>query len=249
MELGLQGRVALVTGAAGGIGAATVRRLTLEGARVVAVDRDAAALGTAHAPSPHVLPVAADVTDQSQVAAAVQRGIEAFGGLDVVVSCAGISGPVGILLPDVTAADWAAVQSVNVTGTFLVLRAAVPALRRSDAAAVVCVASDSATVTAPGMAPYAASKAAVVQLARAAAVDLAADGIRVVALCPSIVDTAMSRGDLGMPAGFSARPYPVQSGDEVAAQIAFLASPLARAVNGTALLSDFGYSARSAFPA
>jgi dihydroanticapsin dehydrogenase len=249
MRLRLQGRAALVTGAAGGIGAATVRRLVREGSHVVAVDRDAAALAAAHGAASDVLAVAADVTDEDEVGAAVERAVDRFGGLDVVVSCAGISGPVGTLLPEVTAADWAAVFAVNVTGTFLVLRAAVPALRSSNAAAVVCVASDSALVTAPGMAPYAASKAAVVQLVRAAAVDLAPDGIRVTAVCPSIVDTAMSRGDLGLVAGFSAEPYPVQTPDEVAAQIAFLASPLARAVNGTALLSDFGYSARSTFPA
>ena len=166
-----------------------------------------------------------------------------------MVSCAGISGPVGTLLPDVTLAEWSEVLQVNLTGAFLVLRAAVVPLRRSPAASVVVVASDSAFVAAPGMVPYGASKAAVLQLARAAAVDLAPDGIRVNAVCPSIVDTAMSRGDLGLDAGFAAQPYPVQTADDVAAQIAFLASPVSRGVNATALVSDFGYSARSTFPA
>ena len=99
------------------------------------------------------------------------------------------------------------------------------------------------------MVPYGASKAAVLQLARAAAVDLAPDGIRVNAVCPSIVDTAMSRGDLGLDAGFAAQPYPVQTADDVAAQIAFLASPVSRGINATSLVSDFGYSARSTYPA
>lgn len=248
MDLRLQDRVALVTGAAGGIGAAVVRRLVLEGARVVAVDRDAAGLASAHA-QPAVLRIAADVTDERAVASAVHEALVALGRLDVVVACAGVSGPVGTLVPDVSSADWASVWGVNVTGAFVVLRAAVPALRRSDAASVVFVASDSAIVTAPGMVPYATSKAAVVQLARSASVDLAPDGIRVTAVCPSIVDTAMSRGDLGLEAGFATESYPVQDPEDVAVQVAFLASPVARAVNGTTLLSDFGYSARSAFPA
>lgn len=84
--------------------------------------------------------------------------------------------------------------------------------------------------------------------ARAASVDFAADGIRVNAVCPSIVDTPMSRGDLGLD-GFADAGYPVQTADEVAAQLVFLASPVARPVNGTCLVSDFGYTARSSFPA
>lgn len=249
MDFGFHGRVVLVTGAGGGIGAATVRLLVREGARVAAMDRDAGALTALDdLGSDMVLQIAADVTKEAQVERAVLSTVERFGGLDILVSCAGISGPVGTLLPDVTLAEWTAVLQVNLTGAFLVLRAAVPALRQSATAAVVFVASDSAFVSAPGMVPYAASKAAVLQLARASAVDLEPDGIRVSAVCPSIVDTPMSRGDLGV-TGFAAEPYPVQAPDEVAVQIAFLASPLSRAVNATALVSDFGYSARSTFPA
>lgn len=250
MDLELGGRVALVTGAAGGIGAATVRTLVGEGMRVAALDRDAAALAARYrADSDRVLPIAADVTNEEQVAQAVAQTVDRFGGLDVVVSCAGISGPVGTLVPDVTLAEWSAVLQANLTGAFLVLRAAVAPLRRSPGASVIVVASDSAFVAAPGMVPYGASKAAVLQLARAAAVDLAPDGIRVNGVCPSIVDTAMSRDDLGLDAGFAAQPYPVQTADDVGAQIAFLASPVSRAVNATSLVSDFGYSARSTFPA
>jgi len=250
MDLGLLGRVALVTGAAGGIGAAAVRTLVGEGMSVTALDRDAVALAAQYGEgSDHVLPITADITDEEQIAHAIAQTVDRFGGLDVVVSCAGISGPVGTLLPDVTVAEWSAVLQVNLTGAFLVLRAAIAPLRRSPAASVIVVASDSAFVAAPGMVPYGASKAAVLQLARAAAVDLAPDGIRVNAVCPSIVDTAMSRGDLGLDAGFAAQPFPVQTADDVAAQIAFLASPVSRGVNATSLVSDFGYSARSTFPA
>lgn len=250
MELGLQGRVALVTGAAGGIGAATVRLLEREGALVAALDREPeVAAASADPVSDRVLRIVADITQEAEVAAAVDQVLERFGGLDVVVSCAGVSGPVGTRLAEVSLAEWDAVLRVNATGAFLVMRAAVEPLRRSAAASIVLVSSDSAFVAAPGMVPYGASKAALLQLARAAAVDLAADGIRVTAVCPSIVDTPMSRGDLGLEAGFSEQPYPVQSTDDVAAQIAFLASPVSRGVNATALVSDFGYSARSTYPA
>lgn len=249
MELGLRGRTALVTGAAGGIGGAAARALIAEGARVALLDRDAGALTAlardlGDAASVH----AVDVADEAQVASALAEVVERWGGLDVLVGCAGISGPVGTALADTSVDEWDAVFAVNVRGTFLVLRAAIGALGRSDAASVVIVASDSALVAAPGMAAYGASKAAVLQLARAASVELAGAGIRVNAVCPSIVDTRMSRGDLGVD-GFDGAGYPVQSADEVAAQLVFLASPVSRPVNGTSLVSDFGYTARSNFPA
>jgi dihydroanticapsin dehydrogenase len=249
MELGLRGRTALVTGAAGGIGSAAARALIAEGARVALLDRDAGSLAAlardlGDAASIH----AVDVTDEHRVASAVADAVERWGGLDVVIGCAGISGPVGTPLAETSVADWDAVFSVNARGPFLVLRAAIPALRRSDAASVVLVASDSALVAAAGMAPYCASKAAVLHLARAASVELAEDGIRVNAVCPSIVDTPMSRGDLEVD-DFAGAAYPVQTAAEVAAQLVFLASPVSRPVNGASLVSDFGYTARSNFPA
>lgn len=246
MDLGLAGRTALVTGAAGGIGRAVAAALLAEGCDVVLADRHAPE--TAGLPADRMLAVEADVTDADAVAAAVAAGARRFGGLDVVVGCAGVSGSVGPVVDEVTPAQWREVLDVNATGSFLLLRATVPLPRTGRDPAVVLVASDSALVAAPGMAPYCASKAAVLQLARAAAVDLAPDGVRVAAVCPSVVDTPMSRGDLGV-GGFDDAGYPVQTPDEVAATVAFLCSPRARAVNGTALVSDFGYGARSGFPA
>lgn len=111
------------------------------------------------------------------------------------------------------------------------------------------MASNSALVAAAGMVAYCASKATVLQLVRAFAVEVASTGIRVNAVCPSIVDTPMSRGDLDLPRGFADLDYPVQSPTEVADQVVFLASPRARSINATALVADFGYSARSNFPA
>ena len=250
MDLGLEGRVVLVTGAAGGIGTATARALAAEGCRLVLADLRRPDLEGLD--PDRTLAVAADVTDEVSVAAAVGAAGRRFGGLDGVVGCHGVSGPVGTPLDEVPADRWRHVLDVNATASFLLLRAAAPLLRRGRDGVVVLVASDSALVAAPGMAPYCASKAAVLQLARAASVDLAPE-VRVVAVCPSVVDTPMSRGDLGVDAGaaggFDGAGVPVQRPEEVAAAVTYLCSPLARAVNGTALLSDFGYGARSGFPA
>jgi len=248
MELQLQGRTALVTGAAGGIGRAVAQALSAEGVRVALLDRSAAGLEETAASCPGSVPLVADVTDEAAVGAAVAEAVVALDGLHTVVCCAGISGPVGSGIDETSLAEWQAVFAVNVTGAFLVLRAALPALRAAPAASVVLVASDSAFVASPGMAPYCASKAALVQFGRALSVDLAGDDVRVTTVSPSIVDTAMSRGDLG-DAAFAAPAFPVQTADEIAAHVVYLASPRARAVNGSGILSDFGYSARSGFPA
>jgi len=248
MELQLQGRTALVTGAAGGIGRAVAQALSAEGVRVALLDRSAAGLEETAASCPGSVPLVADVTDEAAVGAAVAEAVVALDGLHTVVCCAGISGPVGSGIDETSLAEWQAVFAVNVTGAFLVLRAALPALRAAPAASVVLVASDSAFVASPGMAPYCASKAALVQFGRALSVDLAGDDVRVTTVSPSIVDTAMSRGDLG-DAAFAAPAFPVQTAEEIAAHVVYLASPRARAVNGSGILSDFGYSARSGFPA
>lgn len=248
MELQLQGRTALVTGAAGGIGRAVAQALTAEGVRVALLDRSRAGLAETAALCAGSVPVVADVTDEDAVEGAVREAVTALGGVHTVVCCAGISGPVGSGIEQTSLAQWQSVFAVNVTGAFLVLRAALPALRQAAGASVVLVASDSAFVASPGMAPYCASKAALVQFGRALSVDLAGDDVRVTTVSPSIVDTAMSRGDLGDDA-FSAAGFPVQSAAEVASHVVYLASPRARAVNGSGLLSDFGFSARSGFPA
>ncbi|GAA4477978.1 SDR family oxidoreductase [Microbacterium panaciterrae] len=248
MELHLQGRTALITGAAGGIGRAVARALAAEGVRVALLDRDAVALAETAESCPGSVAVVADVTDEEAVADAVAHAVTALGALHTVVCCAGISGPVGSGIEQTSLAQWQAVFAVNVTGAFLVLRAALPALRATPAASVVLLASDSAFVASPGMAPYGASKAALVQFGRALSVDLAADDVRVVTVSPSIVDTPMSRGDLGDDA-FASPSFPVQSADQIAAHVVYLASPRAAAVNGSGILSDFGFSARSGFPA
>ncbi|MFT4213934.1 MAG: SDR family oxidoreductase [Microbacterium sp.] len=250
MDLGIAGRAALVTGAAGGIGTAVAEILAAEGVRLALVDRDApeSLAARLRADGADALALAADAADEAAVTAAVAEATARYGGLDIVVGCAGVSGPVGTDLVDTALAQWEHVFAVNVTGSFLLLRHTLPLLERAAGCAVF-VASDSAIVAAPGMAAYCASKAALVHLVRAASVEHPL--VRINAVCPSIVDTPMSRGDLGIDGvdGFADAAYPVQSAAEVAAEIAFLVSPRARAVNAAALVSDFGYSARSNFPA
>lgn len=253
MELRLDGTTALITGAGSGIGRAVALALAAEGVRTALLDRDVSALrdtarGCVERGSADPVLLAADVTDEEQVSAAVAAGVAALGGLDAVVCCAGVSGPVGTAVEDTALADWNRVLAVNVTGAFLVLKHALPTLRAARSASVVLLASDSAVVASPGMAPYCASKAALVQFGRALSVDLAGTGVRVNAVAPSVVDTPMSRGDLGADA-FDDPAFPVQTAEEVAAHVTYLVSPRSRAINGTTLLSDFGFTARSGFPA
>lgn len=248
MDLNLAGTTALITGAASGIGRATARALAAEGVRVALLDRDGDALRETASGCRDAVVLVADVTDEQQVTAAVGEAVEALDELDAVVCSAGVSGPVGSGVEEISLADWNAVFAVNVTGAFLVLKNALPALRAAATASVVLISSDSAFVASPGMVPYCASKGALVQFARALSVDVAGTGIRVNTVAPSVVDTPMSRGDLGAGA-LDAPDFPVQTADEVAAHVTYLVSPRSRAINGTTLLSDFGYTARSGFPA
>ncbi|WFR82688.1 SDR family NAD(P)-dependent oxidoreductase [Arthrobacter sp. Y-9] len=265
MNAGLSGRIAVVTGAASGIGRAVCAALLDEGCSVAGLDRDQAGLDRAAqefaasplpapddgapAPAAGFVPLCLDLCDETAVQAAFASLAARFGSLDLLVSCAGVSGPVGTPLGDTDLREWRMVLDVNLLAPFLVLKHALPLLREGRQPAVVLLASDSAVVAAPGMAPYCASKAGLVQLGRAAAVEWAGHGIRVNSLCPSVVDTPMSRTDLEKPAGFADAAFPVQSPEQVAQQVLFLLSPRSGPVNGTTVLSDFAYSARSAFPA
>lgn len=192
----------------------------------------------------------ADISSDFEVAAAVDSLAARFDGIDIVVGSAGISGPHGRGIEQISAAAWDAVMAVNVRGQFLLAKHTLKHLRASAAPSLILIASDSSFVAAPGMVPYNASKGAVLQLTRALAVDLMEDGIRVNCVCPSVVDTAMSRADLGQTAEtFAAQDYPVQGPEQVANHVLYLASARSSPVNGTSLVSDFGYLAQSSFPA
>jgi dihydroanticapsin dehydrogenase len=240
MNLGLEARSIVVAGGASGIGAACVEVLAAEGATVTVLDRrlpEASVRGAARC-------LKVDITDEPALGGIFADTSQRIDGL---VNCAGISGPVGTLAYEIGADDWDRVMAINAKGSFLLakhLRPCMPA-----GAAIVLLASDSSLVAAPGMAAYCASKAAILMLGRSLSVDLAPDRIRVNCICPSIVDTPMSRADLGRPDGFADFELPVISATEIARHVAYLISPLAASVNGTQLVVDHGYLARSAFPA
>ena len=237
--LGLEGRRLLVTGAASGIGAATVDRLLEEGANVLAFDR-ARTPPRDHAEARFVVHVG-DVTRQADVDAAFALAHRSFGGLDGVVHCAGVTAD-GVIwkLDD---AQWQRVLDVNLTGSFRVVRAAVPALRARGQGTIVLIASINGLRGKFGQSNYAASKAGVVALAKSVAHEAGAFGIRVNAVAPGLVRTTMT-ADLPSPMFEEAlRETPlrrVAEPEDVADVILFLCSPLSRHVTGTVLRVDGG---------
>lgn len=250
MDMRLRDRVVLVTGGASGIGRACAEAMTVEGAKVVIIDRDpaGAAIASQLAGKGHEVEfMQADVTEEADVRRCVQATKDLFNQLDAVIAGAGISGPVGTTVVDISVDDWDRVMAVNVRGNFLLAKHAIPLLTQSDVSTMVFLASDSALVAFEGMAPYSTSKGAVLMLTKALAVDH--PQIRVNCLCPGIVDTPMSRTDLGRKEGFASTNIVVVQPQQIAAHAVFLASPVSAPINGTSLVADHGYLARSAQPA
>ena len=235
------GLVALVTGAASGIGEATVDALCLAGARVGAVD-------VQEAPGrERVLPLVADVTDGHAVDAAVQRVVDEFGRLDLLVNVAGI-GATGTV-EDNSDEEWWRVLDVNVLGMVRTARASLPHLRRAEHAAVVNVCSVAAIAGLPQRALYSASKGAVLSLTLAMAADLVGEGVRVNCICPGTADTPWvgrlleaAQDPAAERAALEARQPMgrLGSAQEIAAGIVFLAAPTSSFVTGTALEVDGG---------
>ena len=235
------GLVAAVTGGASGIGAAIARRLMADGARVAVLDRDVSN------PPEGALPVEADVTDDASVRAAVDRVLQEWDRLDVLVNNAGI-GSQGTVAdnPD---DEWLRVLDVNLLGMVRTTRAALPALRRSPSAAIVNTGSIAATAGIPQRAVYSASKGAVHALTRAMAADHLAEGIRVCAVAPGTADTPwigrlLERADdpAAERTALEARqPHGrLVSADEVAGAVAYLAGPRSTSTTGIVLAVDGG---------
>jgi NAD(P)-dependent dehydrogenase (short-subunit alcohol dehydrogenase family) len=237
---GFDGLRALVTGGASGIGLATATLLAAEGAKVAVLDL--AAEGPAD-----LTYVRADVTDDAQVRAAVAEVLALLGGLDVLVNNAGIGaqGDIAANGDD----EWHRVLDVNVLGLVRVTRAALPALRASEHAAIVNTCSIAATAGLPDRALYSASKGAVLSLTLATAADLLPAGIRVNAVNPGTADTPWvgrlldaAPDPAAERAALEARqPHGrLVSADEVALAIAYLASPASGSTTGTTLAVDGG---------
>ena len=244
-------KVAIVTGGAGGIGSATARLLAREGARVLIsdliADGEEVAAGM-RGEGLQVVFMRADTSAQEQVAGMVEAAVQRWGRLDVMVANAGISGRGSAI--DASTEDWRHVLDVNLTGVFLCTKYAVPAMRASGGGAIVNTASIMGVVGHRGAAPYTATKGAVINLTRSTALDHAAEGIRINAVCPGHLDQptrfggaqarSMFLDDLvsRYPMGRLGRP------EEVAEAIAFLASDQASFITGTALIVDGGYTAQ-----
>lgn len=236
-----EGLVALVTGGASGIGAATATLLQQRGARVAVLDR------SVEGAPPGVMAVPCDVTDAAAVDLAVAAVVDGLGGLDVVVNNAGIgaTGDIG----ENSDAEWARVLDVNVTGIARVTRAALPHLRASANASVVNMCSAVAFVGVRQRALYSASKGAVLALTMAMAADHAAEGIRVNAVAPGTTDTPWvarlleAADDPEAAAEALRRRQPIGrlvTAEEVALAVAWLASPLAASTTGAVLRVDGG---------
>jgi 2-keto-3-deoxy-L-fuconate dehydrogenase len=230
---------ALVTGGASGIGLATALLLTERGATVACLDLDG--------PPEPLYGVRADIRDDEQVRPAVAQAVEHLGGLDVLVNNAGI-GAQGTV-EDNDDAEWINVFEVNVFGMVRMARAALPHLRRSEHAAIVNTCSIAATVGLPSRALYSATKGAVLSLTLAMAADHIREGIRVTCVNPGTADTPWIGRLLDAAADPEAERAALEarqpsgrlvSASEVAAAIAYLASPLASATTGTALAVDGG---------
>ena len=232
------GKVAVITGGASGIGFATARRLASEGAQIVIADlREDKAHNAAASIGPDALGVACDVSDESQVEAAVALTLKRFNGLDVVVNNAGLM--IFKRLEEQTADDWRRVLSVDLLGAFFFTKQAFLHMRRGGA--IVNVSSIHAVETTPLVSAYAAAKAAMVSLTRSSSMEGQAKGIRVNALLPGAVDTPMLwenpnvksglekiyRGILGKP-------------EDIAAVIAFLAADESEFVRGSSVIVDGG---------
>jgi NAD(P)-dependent dehydrogenase (short-subunit alcohol dehydrogenase family) len=242
----LEGRVALVTGAASGIGRAVADALLAEGASVVAVD----VAECQPDPGSAVLGVQADVTDPRAMETAVGRAREHFGGLDVLCNVAGITGPIvptGEYPPD----RWDEVLAVNLTAAFTTIRAALPALIASGSGSIVNMASAQGLVAVPGMSAYAASKGGLIAMTRVIAVEYAPAGVRVNAIAPGIVDTPMTHGfaDAMPPGAITQIGAQIPLGRlglpaEIASLVVFLASNESSYLTGAIISVDGGYTAQ-----
>lgn len=231
MKNRFEGKVAIVTGGSRGIGLETARLLVKEGAKVLAVSRKPGE------PEEGIVPFACDVSKEEDILACVEEAYRRFGRWDVVVNNAGSMSFKNLV--DQTADDWREILDVDLIGAFLFTR---EALRRMEkGGAIVNVSSIHAVETTAQVAPYAASKAALLSLTRSASIEGQEKGIRCNAVLPGAIDTPMLWDNPNVKSGAEQiDPKDVGQPEEVAAAIAFLASDDASFVHGSSLRVDGG---------
>jgi NAD(P)-dependent dehydrogenase (short-subunit alcohol dehydrogenase family) len=238
----LEGQLAIVTGGAGGIGAATARRMAEEGARVAILDLNAEGAADV-AREIGGLAFEVNVADRDETEAAVDAAADALGGLTTIFNNAGI----GSLKPLHTYRDkeWDLLVDVNLKGTFNATRAAVPHLRAAGGGSVVNMASVSGIRPTRGEAPYAAAKAGVIALTMSGALEYGPDGVRVNCVSPGFIRTPLTEFAFSVPAYVEALDAVTPLGragtpEDVADVVVFLASGLARYVTGQNVVVDGG---------
>ncbi|CAB4538947.1 unannotated protein [freshwater metagenome] len=246
-EPDFESKVAVVTGGGSGIGAACVQLLVERGAKVLVADVDPVAAEKVASQFPDsARPFAVDVSDPQRCELMVQRAIDTWGGLHIAVNNAGIGGeqnPIG----SYSVEGWRSVLSVNLDGVFYCMRAEIPAMIESGGGSIVNMSSILGSVGFPAAGAYVSAKHGVVGLTRAAALDHAAQSIRVNAVGPGFIDTPLlSHLSPEMKAGLSGMHPRGQMGTsrEVAELVAFLASDRAANITGSYYTVDGGYTAQ-----
>lgn len=250
----LNGKVALVTGAGSGIGKGAALLLAREGAKVAALGRTEDKLQKVvtevKQSGGEAMPVVADVSQPDQMQRAVEQAIEKYGRLDIVLTNAGINGvqaPIEELEPD----EWDKTLSINLKGTFLTLKYAVPHLKQRGGSVIVTASTNGTRVfSLAGFSAYSSSKAAQVAFAKMAAMELAKNRVRVNVICPGAIKTEIekstktrNRKEAGEPAEFPKGRIPLTDGEQgtaeqVAELVLFLASDASSHITGTEVWID-----------
>jgi NAD(P)-dependent dehydrogenase (short-subunit alcohol dehydrogenase family) len=245
-------RVVAITGAGGALGAAIAQRLAgepdtdlvLSDASAPSLEATVAGISDAGAPGGGIETQLADVSDFSQVESVVTLAVESFGRLDVLISNAGVLSPNG-RIHNLSTEDWERAFRINVLGAVNGIRAAVAVMRHQKSGSIILTASVSGLTAWSHAAPYCATKAAVIQLAKVAAVEYARDGIRVNTVCPGTFASAI-HAELPAEAldAIAARhPLGLGSATDIAGAYSYLAGEASAWTTGTAMVVDGGYSA------
>ncbi|WP_119821888.1 SDR family NAD(P)-dependent oxidoreductase [Halalkaliarchaeum desulfuricum] len=248
---GINGTVAIVTGGGSGIGQATAKRFAEEGASVVVNDIDVEGgketVSAIEADGGEAVFVEGDVTDPEDVAETVATALDTFGGLDFAFNNAGIEGA-SEPSSDQPLSNWEKVIDINLTGVFLGLREQIPAMLHDGGGAIVNTASIAGLLGFPNLTPYVASKHGVVGLTKTAALEFSAEGVRVNAVCPGVIETPMvertqEEDPETMEQTIAATPIDrLGQPEEIASAVVWLCSEDASFVTGESLVVDGGYS-------